>query len=252
MPGRDGAYNQRFAGVSMWIRIVCFLFCSFGGMISCASKKGDNVASVATNSPQPPISIVPGKVRFEVIPTISNADWWKTPEGEESVWKEWDRSTYYVWGANPTNMWLNKPSEILNGSGMASAQIMARGHGHSHYIGMNTVTADGAGNAQVFTKLQGFLQEGSDLVFPTYHDAFSLGSGAAADSWLKKSKDWYQSQAGILGYIDQLIKLAQSTIYPTAGMMWVDKKGKMGNQVVHSNVEFTALWKAVQAEADKP
>ncbi len=235
----------------MWICRMFFLFCSCWGMISCASKNTESKPTATTPLPRSPISLVPGKVRFEVIPTISNADWWKTPEGEESVWKEWDRSTYYVWGANPTNMWLNKPSEVLNGSGMASAQIMARGHGHPHYIGMNTVTADGAGNAKVFEKLQGFLQEGNDLVFPTYHDAFSLGSGAAADSWLKNPKDWYQSQAGILGYIDQLAKLARSTVYPAAGMTWVDKKGKMGNQVVHSNVEFTALWKAVQAESER-
>lgn len=235
----------------MWIRTMCFLVFSFGGVISCASKNGDREPAVTTAAPQLSISLVPGKVRFELIPTITNADWWKTPEGEESVWRDWDRSTYYIWGANPTNMWLNKPSEVLNGSGMASAQIMARGHGHSHYIGMNTVTADGAGNAQVFTKLQGFLQKGNDLVFPTYHEGFSLGSGAAADSWLKKPKDWYQSQAGILGYIDQLIKLARSTVYPAVGMTWVDKKGKMGNQVVHSNAEFTALWKAVQAESEK-
>ncbi len=235
----------------MWICRMFFLFSSFFGGISCASKKTESTPATTSTSPDPTYSLLVGRVRFEVIPTIANADWWKTPEGEESVWRNWDRFTYYIWGANPSNMWLNKPSDLLNGSGMASAQIMARGHGHSHYIGMNTVTADGAGNAKVFEKLQRFLQEGNDLVFPTYHDAFSLGSGAAADSWLKKPKDWYQSQAGILGYIDQLAKLARSAVYPAAGMTWVDKKGKMGNQLVRSNAELTALWKAVQAESEK-
>lgn len=210
-------------------------------------------ASIAVSAaPAPVVPVSPGSVRFAPIPTIANVDWWKTSAGEQTVWLNWDSHTYYVWGANRGNMKMRNPADILGGSGMASVSMMARGHGHSHYIGMNTVTAGGEGNEAVYQELKAFLLAGNNIVFPTFKDAFSLGSGSAADNHLKTPKSWYQSQAKILLNIERLFKYAKGVEYPAAGMTWVDKKQMIGNHVIHSNAEFTALQRSVQAEADKP
>ncbi len=192
----------------------------------------------------------PGRVRFAPIPNIRDINWWQ--HGEQAAWTDWDPHTYYVWGANKENMKMRNPADILGGSGMASPKIMARGHGHSHYIGMNTVTAGGEGNEAVYQELKDFLLAGNNIIFPTLNGAFSLGSGSAAKNHLKKPKGWYQSQAKILLNIQRLFRHANGVDYPEKGMNWVDKKGVIGNRIINTNAQFTALQKAVQAEADKP
>ena len=48
------------------------------------------------------------------------------------------------------------------------------------------------------------------------------------------------------------MQYAHQVVYPPQGLKWIDKKKKIGNQIIHSNEEFQALAARVKEEAAKP
>lgn len=154
-----------------------------------------------------------GTLRFATIDRLPEG-WERDPD---SVWTVWDRNTYYLWGANTGNMNLPEGAS-LQGGGMAGvAHGPTRGLAHPHYVGIDTMSDSTANNAQ-FTKLRTWLDRGNDVVVPTYHGKYSLGTGIAGGT---DHETWRRIQLSIMQGIVTLADAARHVSIPD-GTFWPD------------------------------
>ena len=157
-----------------------------------------------------------GKLIFGEIEQLVD-NWWTSapPNDPSDVWKTWDRNTYYLWGANSGNYKGIAIGQSLMGGGMAGPHGPTRGRAHPHYVGVITMdVADLPKNDAVFQDLNNLLNNGSNVVVPTFAGKFSLGTGIGIGV-----SGWDQIQEYLLKNIYNLGQSASSVTIPQ-GTNW--------------------------------
>jgi hypothetical protein len=159
-----------------------------------------------------------GNLVFSTIKQLPD-NWWNSPPPDDpsSVWSVWDQNTYYLWGANAGNYQGIEIGQSLNGAGMAGTNGPTLGRAHPHYVGIITMNQDDMPkNDAVFSALSNLLKNGRNVVIPTYHGQFSLGTGIACSQ-----SGWRQIQIYLL---TQIVKLGQdaTTVQIPSGTFWPD------------------------------
>lgn len=146
-------------------------------------------------------------------------NWWngQPPSDPVSVWTVWDKNTFYTWGANAGNYQGIGIGKSLGGGGMASDTGPSRGRAHPHYVGVITMDLnDMPKNDPVFASLEQEIGNGKNVVVPSFHGRFSLGTGYGAHV-----PNWGDIQKYLLAKIYALGQKASSTTIPH-GTFWPD------------------------------
>lgn len=161
-----------------------------------------------------------GTLKFSLIPDLPE-DWWLAPL---TVWSVWDKTDYYLWGANKSNMFLDE-GKPLNGGGLASNRGPTRGRAHLHYLGINTMEyIFMSDNVKQFNHIANLIKGGNTIIIPifneekktptTYKYSLGTGYGTGVANWIDIQKDILQS-------IITIGKLASKIDIPD-GVYWPD------------------------------
>ncbi|MFT5777595.1 MAG: hypothetical protein ACI837_000531 [Crocinitomicaceae bacterium] len=167
-----------------------------------------------------------GKIIFAEIPRLTD-DWWtKLPLNDPAiVWTVWNKSTYYLWGANAGNYQVMPMGTLLGGSGLAGVKHgPSRGRFHPHYVGIITMDLSSMPlNDAVFADLLTKLKSGKDIVVPIYNEdhatpatfKYSLGTGIGAGQpgWGGIQKSIFQ-QILTLGDSASSVDIPSGTYWP--------------------------------------
>ncbi len=160
-----------------------------------------------------------GTLRFGEIEQVPKG-WW--PDRAESVWTVWSRDTYYLWGANAGNI-DTVEGRSLRGAGMAGPTGPTWGLGHPNYVGIDTMAlgstgASGTTTTSQFARLHAWLAGGNNVVVPTFHGKYSLGTGIAGGM---DPDVWRRIQLTVMQGIVGLAAVAGAVVIP-AGTYWPD------------------------------
>ena len=183
----------------------------------------------------------PGQLRFGTIERLAD-DWWTSPppNDPQAVWNTWDRDTYYLWGANSGNYQGIAIGQLLGGGGMAGTNGPSRGRAHPHYVGVITMdVADLPKNDPVFQELAGYMANGKNVVAPTFHGEWSLGTGIG-----KNIPNWGDIQKYLLSHVYSLGQAASGAVFPP-GTYWPDWRPGM-NGVKHPIASMSDLLAIIQ------
>ena len=167
----------------------------------------------------------PGQLVFDKIERLPD-QWWKgKPTDDPSmVWTVWNRSSWYLWGANGSNYDLPIGQDLM-GEGMAGKHGPSRGHAHPHFVGIITMsTADLPINDKTFATLKARIAAGDSVIVPIFPDSafsptgdtLSLGTGIGSSI-----PGWASIQREILAHIHALGEAASGVTIPP-GLYWPD------------------------------
>lgn len=167
----------------------------------------------------------PGSLQFSEIPRLPDQWWDGTPKSDpDRVWTVWDRSTWYIWGANSGNYLQGPIGGLIGGGGMAGPNGPTRGRMHPHYIGIITMNAaDMPLNAPVYAGLEALIAKGDNVAIPVYVDRqmvpgfkLSLGTGIGGNQ-----PNWGDIQKNVLSGIVRIGQAAARVEIPK-GAYWPD------------------------------
>lgn len=167
----------------------------------------------------------PGSLQFAEIPRLPDQWWVDAPETDPArVWTVWNRSSWYIWGANSGNYRQGPIGSLIGGGGMAGPNGPTRGRMHPHYVGVITMNeADMPLNAPVYARLAALIDSGDTVVIPVFVDRqlvpgfkLSLGTGIGGNQ-----PDWGEIQSNVLSGIVRLGQAAGRVEIPK-GAYWPD------------------------------